>query len=117
MIAERSELEETGRAGVARAVGISTVKYADLSSAREQAPTSSSREAVNTHGALDRGQTPPAIDSPRRSPRVVPKRSIMSITRPITKRYRERCGGHVTAAQSHKDDDNTSRTTVYGGWS
>jgi arginyl-tRNA synthetase len=36
VIAERSELDEDARAGVARAVGIGAVKYADLSSAREK---------------------------------------------------------------------------------
>ena len=36
VIAERSELDEADRAGVARAVGIGAVKYADLSSARDK---------------------------------------------------------------------------------
>jgi len=36
VIAERSELDEDARAGVARAVGIGAVKYADLSSARDK---------------------------------------------------------------------------------
>lgn len=36
VIAERSELDEADRAGVARAVGIGAIKYADLSSAREK---------------------------------------------------------------------------------
>lgn len=36
VIAERTELAEDARAGVARAVGIGAVKYADLSSAREK---------------------------------------------------------------------------------
>ena len=36
VIAERSELDEGDRAGVARAVGIGAVKYADLSSARDK---------------------------------------------------------------------------------
>lgn len=35
-IAQRSELDEEARAGVARAVGIGAVKYADLSSARDK---------------------------------------------------------------------------------
>jgi len=36
VIAQRSELDDAERAGVARAVGIGAVKYADLSSAREK---------------------------------------------------------------------------------